>query len=158
MGLAFFSGHFPLISNNCPSKLSNLFQNDVLNLNWKHPTPKVRIKRKKNIPPIQELGHYQDNFIIGLFLLQCEILHSSLLVSQAAARRRKEEWYIHYPPNRFKQTQMKAKVLWIYHWVTSCLSSHSLVLLLWYSWFRGIGEENKGDLINLFDKVGNNNN
>lgn len=133
MNSAFCSCHFPLVSNCLPSKFSNVYSRiNVFNLNCfiKAATLKVRTKGKANIPLTQELGHYQGNSIIYLFLLQCKIRRSYLLVSQATARRRKNRGISLTPPPPLKQTHTKAKVLRIYHWITFGPVSHSLVLLL----------------------------
>lgn len=77
-------------------------------------TSQSQNKGKANIPPIQEPGHHQGNSIICLFLSQCKTEHSCLLVSQAVARRRKEERYFSHSLYILKQAYTKAKVLRIY--------------------------------------------
>lgn len=102
MNSAFCSCHFPLVSNWLPSKFSNAHSRmNVFNLNCliKAATLKVRTKGKANIPLTQEPGHFQGNSIIYLFLVQYEIRHSYVLVSQTTARRRKEQRYLSYPIN-----------------------------------------------------------
>lgn len=73
----------------------------------------VRSKGKANIPPIKEPGHYQGNSIVCLYLAQCEIWHSCLLLPRQQPMKERRVEFFWIPTHAQANTKRETPI--IYH-------------------------------------------